>query len=1093
MNTVRLLPLFSVVLSSVAVLAAPTFLDSRFEIPDGFHIYRAATPELSGGSYDLCFDGQGRLLVGDGNAVRRLADKDDDGIFDSYEVIATGLGWRGPQGLLVYGSRLYAVGGDGIQLFEGYGGSAPLVHKGRVGASFSTGGDHDAHTLLRGHDGYIYFVTGDGGGAKDRRHITEKTSPLQLERSASVFRISPDGTKWECVSAGGRNPPNLGQNYLGELFSLDSDMEWHVGLPWYRPVRLNHWAIGGDQGWQEVGAYPPHFVDCLPGLLDVGRGSPDWGVFHEHTQLPAKYQDAYLVCDYRWKRESSDDYTTTGRLLAFFLKRDGARWEASMDVLARPKPGALDENGGPISFALVDIEVAPDGSLYVSDHNQGIWRITFGDKRLPGQAPQPATLGRLLDIPQPASEWARIEEDSIRSRLGHERVDEQLRQVVLADEQVRPRLRALRLLAPRFDTLPDAFLEALAKDPVAEIRAQAAWLLGIRDANANVRMLLSLLEDDDPFVRRRAAEALTRSDSTEATESLIDHLADPSRLIRYIAMAALARRPLSQWGGEAELRAHPQIRLRAVVAGLMRRETVPEEWARRMIVPLLTQKTLVTEDRLDLLRLVVLLKDVLDERTKTQVANYVDRNFPDADKTLRWEQTRVLGELGVTRAFEALLSDLESETNYVTQFHIAQALAKLPNGWVTEQEERLIRWLIAAQKGWFSEFSEKGVEFPYFWSTVLAEMGAHHRDALLRALPRIDLGGLLGGVAVSLIADAPNAAEWLLALYRKHDSLEPRLKIVRALKKVGTPAVAEFLRSEYKAKADPALRGAILQSLSALPQDRANQPLFEEGLRHKDREVVKASAAVLVKHRPELTTSLAQAAIGVLTQRREMFGDLEMLLVTLSGNTPPGFNAGGDRRHRLDEAERAKRIEFWKTWYAGHFGAPINVATPSEKTDDEVHRFLLTDSLGAGDPVRGARLYETLQCHTCHVGGTSPGREGRIFGPDLAGVTRRLSRPELADALVFPSKQVADRFKAYQIEQTDGTTILGFVTEQTGDSVTIADQQQVQKVPRSAIKSLQPQANSLMPDRLLNRLTAEELRDLFAFLDKGEAAVGNGK
>src|SRR5437588_4369466 len=108
-------------------------LSDRFELPPGFHIYRAAGPELSGGSYALTFDGEGRLLVGDGNAVRRLIDKDGDGVFDSFDVIATGLGWRGPQGLLVDGDRLYAVGGDGIQVFEGYRspGTPGLVHRGR--------------------------------------------------------------------------------------------------------------------------------------------------------------------------------------------------------------------------------------------------------------------------------------------------------------------------------------------------------------------------------------------------------------------------------------------------------------------------------------------------------------------------------------------------------------------------------------------------------------------------------------------------------------------------------------------------------------------------------------------------------------------------------------------------------------------------------------------------------------------------------------------------------------------------------------------------------------------------------------------------
>src|SRR3954453_10024147 len=134
--------------------AAPVFLDDQFEMPAGFRIYRAAEHDLTGGSYALRFDGQGRLLVGDGTALRRLVDKDGDGVFDGSEVIATGLGWRGPQGILVYGDCLFVVGGDGIQLYEGYS-IDNLHHVGRIGAKLNTGGDHDAHTLFRGHDGYI--------------------------------------------------------------------------------------------------------------------------------------------------------------------------------------------------------------------------------------------------------------------------------------------------------------------------------------------------------------------------------------------------------------------------------------------------------------------------------------------------------------------------------------------------------------------------------------------------------------------------------------------------------------------------------------------------------------------------------------------------------------------------------------------------------------------------------------------------------------------------------------------------------------------------------------------------------------------------
>ncbi|MDP6232474.1 MAG: hypothetical protein QF913_09940, partial [Nitrospinaceae bacterium] len=115
----RFLPLFlfHFAFEPVQIEAAPVYVDAQFELPSGFHIYKLAENYATGGSYDIVFDGQGRILVGDTTSVRRLEDKDGDGLYESYKVIATGLGGRGPQGLLVYGDNLYAVGGDGVQLY----------------------------------------------------------------------------------------------------------------------------------------------------------------------------------------------------------------------------------------------------------------------------------------------------------------------------------------------------------------------------------------------------------------------------------------------------------------------------------------------------------------------------------------------------------------------------------------------------------------------------------------------------------------------------------------------------------------------------------------------------------------------------------------------------------------------------------------------------------------------------------------------------------------------------------------------------------------------------------------------------------------
>src|SRR5262249_37974878 len=126
-------------------------------------------------------------------------------------------------------------------------------------------------------------------------------------------------------------------------------------------------------------------------------------------------------------------------------------------------------------------------------------------------------------------------------------------------------------------------------------------------------------------------------------------------------------------------------------------------------------------------------------------------------------------------------------------------------------------------------------------------------------------------------------------------------------------------------------------------------------------------------------------------------------------------------------------------------------------------------------------IYERLQCHTCHGGAANP--ESRIFGPDLAGVTRRLTRAELADSLVYPSKQVADRFKAIEVTLKDGSTSTGFITERNNETVTLAERDQIHRIERRQIEKLAPHSASLMPERLLATLSDAEIGDLLSFLD----------
>ncbi len=1096
-----------------ALAAGPEYLDDRFQIPAGFRIYRAAHRDLCGASLDITFDGEGRLLVGDGRSVRRLADDDGDGVYDRSDVIAEGLGGRGPQGLLVYGDQLYAVGGDGVQVFDGYRSGDRPKRRGRIGERFNTGGDHDAHTILRGHDGYLYFITGDGGGTKDRRHITQERSPVLFERACSVFRISPDGKEWECVGSGGRNSPNVGINYLAEMFSFDSDMEWHVDLPWWRPVRIHHWLQGGDQGWQGVGAYPPYYIDCLPGIVDVGRGSPDWGVFYEHDGLPRRYRDAYLCCDYTWKSPTTNGYSTTGQLYAFFFERKGAGWVAKPEILVKPKPGARDEGGRRIAFGLVDVAVAPDGSLFLSEHNQGVWRVIWDPdrkktvngapavspprKELPGD--DAAKLERLVSLPQPASEWSRLREVEIRETIAGDGVAALTALVRDGGQDVRRRLRAIRLLAPRFETLPPELLVDLVNDGSWEVRAQAAWLLGLRGEEADAEIVRrELLDDSDAFVRRRALEALIRSDVPSAwIGQLVARLDSGERLERYAAMIALSHHPTSAFLDAGVARDSAQAKLRTLVAASLRRERAPAEVARGVLTGSLLERldgSSSVEDRLDLLRTISLYREAVleDDAARARVEQHLFAGFPDADPDLRREQARLIGELDVGAGFEKLLAALEAEPDPVEQFHLARCLSRLSTGWTDEAEARAVSWFLSTQSGWFSQFGGKGRQFPGFWATVANDFVRRHGAAVLFRLSELKLDGTLGRSALDAVAASPAAGTTLVGVYRSVEQSEARSRLLGVLRRVRGPEVAALAREEYLRVTDASARGRLLRVLAAQPPSKENRALLVEGLDHRDDDVFRDCSVALSRFEEKVDGRLARVLVTHLVQSRGRFRACEKLLVERAGARRDGYSAKQDVRRAPKDGAWKEGVEFWKSWYTEAFGEPFEPIARTgvmEKSDAAVREFLLGDRVRGGDSRRGRRVYENARCAACH-GGVDGKKVAAIFGPDLAGVTQRLQREELVDALVNPSRQVADRFKARVVQTTTGVPLTGFITEETKDTVTLVDPDRVHRIARKKIVLIAPQEMSLMPERLLARLSWEEIRDLMAFVDEIGAAPG---
>lgn len=134
-----------------------------------------------------------------------------------------------------------------------------------------------------------------------------------------ICKTDPEGKEFELISAGYRNQYDIAFNELGDLFTFDADMEWDIGLPWYRPTRVCHVTSGSEFGWRNgSGKWPTYFPDNLPAVIDVGPGSPTGITFGTGARFPQDYQKALYIADWSFGiihkidlQPSGSSYTAT--------------------------------------------------------------------------------------------------------------------------------------------------------------------------------------------------------------------------------------------------------------------------------------------------------------------------------------------------------------------------------------------------------------------------------------------------------------------------------------------------------------------------------------------------------------------------------------------------------------------------------------------------------------------------------------------------------------------------------------------------------------------------------------------------------------
>ncbi|MEM7602960.1 MAG: hypothetical protein AAF357_16305, partial [Verrucomicrobiota bacterium] len=104
-----------------------------------------------------------------------------------------------------------------------------------------------------------------------------------------------------------------------------------VGLPFYRPSRINHLVRGANYGWwQRAGnkrSLPVYAPDSVPTTFDVGRGSPTSVKFGYRNQFPAPWNNALFALDWAY-----------GRIIAVHLTPRGASYYGSGSEFLTGRP-----------------------------------------------------------------------------------------------------------------------------------------------------------------------------------------------------------------------------------------------------------------------------------------------------------------------------------------------------------------------------------------------------------------------------------------------------------------------------------------------------------------------------------------------------------------------------------------------------------------------------------------------------------------------------------------------------------------------------------------------------------------------------------
>jgi putative heme-binding domain-containing protein len=359
-------------------------------------------------------------------------------------------------------------------------------------------------------DGWWYACH---GFANDSTLKSATTDSVIKMHSGNTYRFRPDGSKIEYYTHGQVNPFGLCFDPLGNLYSADCH-----SFPIYQLLR-NSWYPTFDGAHDGLGV-GPNVMNHLHGSTAIGGI-----VWYAATQFPEKYRGTVFVGN-----------PVTGSIDHDRLEVHGSSYKA----IEQPDFLKSDDRW----FRPVDMKLSPDGTIYVADfynriighyevkldhpgrdHERGrIWRIVYKGEGATAPKPMPDLFA------QGAADLVKLLNDDnlqVRCRATNQLAD---RIGKSGDDEVRKALdgssyqKAHGLwVLERHGVLDEAAVRKLADDPDRLVRVHVLKMLCERPHwTFESELARAKLKDEDPYVRRAAAEGLGLHPAKENIRPLID-------------------------------------------------------------------------------------------------------------------------------------------------------------------------------------------------------------------------------------------------------------------------------------------------------------------------------------------------------------------------------------------------------------------------------------------------------------------------------------------------------------------------------------------------------------------------------------------